>query len=241
MVIKFFLFFLFINILATYGCTQETLNFFDKIRNRSIPIEVYHPKIERSFPIVIISHGYSLKNLNKNKEYSFLAKELAKAGYSVFSVQHDLENDPPLSKMGSLFERRKPLWERGVKNILAVIGYIKKEYPQLKSGKVILIGHSNGGDISMLFSEKYSDLVASVISLDSLRYPFLSATHIPLLSFRAEDTKADEGVLPGKEATLIFLENVKHIDLCDRGPKTVKEKVAQLSMDFLRKHEKEFL
>jgi predicted esterase len=44
--------------------------------------------------------------------------------------------------------RRKPTWERGVQNILFTIAELKKNKPNLNLEKVILIGHSNGGDIS---------------------------------------------------------------------------------------------
>ncbi len=68
-------------------------------------------------PVVIISHGYQIKNT----EYSFIANALATRGYFVVSIQHDLETDKPLPTTGNLFDRRKPLWERGVQNILFVM------------------------------------------------------------------------------------------------------------------------
>jgi dihydrofolate reductase len=38
--------------------------------------------------------------------------------------------------------------------------------------KVTLIGHSNGGDIAMLFARNHPQFVKKIISLDSLRMPF---------------------------------------------------------------------
>lgn len=67
-------------------------------------------------------------------EHSFIANVLVEAGYFVFSIQHDLEKGPSFPKTKNLFERRKPLWERGVKNILSVISYLKKKRPSLKLG-----------------------------------------------------------------------------------------------------------
>lgn len=68
-------------------------------------------------PVVIINHGYTVKNT----EYSFLANALAAQGYFVVSIQHDLKADTNFPKTGTLYEQRKPLWDRGVVNILFVI------------------------------------------------------------------------------------------------------------------------
>lgn len=132
-----------------------------------------------------------------------------------------------------MFQRRKPLWERGVQNILFMIAELKKTDPNLELDKVILIGHSNGGDISMMFAEVHPELVEKLISLDSLRYPFPIKNHIPILALRANDTQADDGVLPKSVATIVPLENAKHIDLCDRGPSEVKQKIIDLVEKFI--------
>lgn len=86
-----------------------------------MPIEVYvsHSSQRKAkgkrhnLPVVIINHGYDVRNT----EYSFLAKELAAQGYYVVSIQHDLKTDPSLARTGDLSARRKPLWNRGVLNI----------------------------------------------------------------------------------------------------------------------------
>lgn len=74
--------------------------------------------------MVIISHGYGAKNT----EYSFIAQALAAHGYFVFSIQHDLVTDVR-PKTGTLWERRKSFWERGVQNILFVINELQKIEP----------------------------------------------------------------------------------------------------------------
>jgi hypothetical protein len=174
-------------------------------------------------------HGYSVKNT----EYAFIANALAARGYFVVSIQQDLKSDPALPKTGNLFQRRKPLWERGVQNILFTIAELKKTNPNLDLNKVILIGHSNGGDISMMFTKAHPELVEKVISLDSLRYPFPIRTHTPILSLRANDTQADDGVLPKSGATIIPLEAAKHIELCDRGPSEVKQQIIDFVSKFM--------
>ena len=56
---------------------------------------------------------------------------------------------------------------------------------------------------------------------------------MPILSIRANDTKADEAVLPKTGATLVAIKKAKHIDLCDRGPLEVKQKVIGLILKFM--------
>ena len=221
----------------------HSYEFHDVSRKRILPVEIYvsrSPQKEAKFshhslPVVIINHGYGVKNT----EYSFLAKALASRGYYVVSIQHDLKTDPPLAKTGGLLARRKPLWKRGVLNILFVMSELHRIEPHLDLNKVILIGHSNGGDIAMLFASEHPQLVKKLISLDSLRMPFPRSGISPILSVRANDTRADKGVLPNNEEAkhlgivIIKLENAKHIDLCDRGSEETHKKINQLTLKFL--------
>lgn len=202
----------------------EERNLFEISRQRSIPIQIYKPDLEIAhLPVVIINHGYGVKNT----EYSFIAEPLCKQGYLVVCIQHDLPEDPPLPRTGNLFEQRKPFWESGVQNISFVFSEL------LITQKVILIGHSNGGDISMLFTSIHPGLVEKVISLDSLRMPFPTKEHVPILSLRACDTKADQDVIPKDGAIIIELENAKHIDMYDAGPEEIKREIMFLIDMFL--------
>lgn len=103
-----------------------------------------------------------------------------------------------------------------------------------------LIGHSNGGDIAMLFARNHPQFVKKIISLDSLRMPFPRTGLTPILSLRGNDTKADEGVLPSQESlkqlaiTIIPLPEAKHIDLCDRGPEVIQKQMNALILKSLR-------
>ncbi len=224
--------------------TTNIIKFYDKDRKRLIPVKIYVSQESQGkanagiikLPVAIINHGYTVSNT----EYSFLANALAANGYFVVSIQHDLKSDLPLAQTGNLFERRKPLWERGSANILYVIKELNRINPSLNLSKVTLIGHSNGGDIAMLFAQSHPQLVKKIISLDSLRMPFPRTGLIPILSLRGNDTKADEGVLPPKELlrqlamTIIPLPEAKHIDLCDRGSKVTQQQINDLILKFLR-------
>jgi peptidoglycan-N-acetylglucosamine deacetylase len=224
--------------------TTNTIKFYDKDRKRLIPVKTYvgnglQEKATASIitlPVAIINHGYTVRN----SEYSFLANALAANGYFVVSIQHDLKSDIPLVQTGNLLERRKPLWERGSANILYVIKELHRRNPGLNLSKVTLIGHSNGGDMVMLFAHSNPQLVKKIISLDSLRMPFPRTGLMPILSIRGNDTKADEGVLPPKDSlkklsiTIIPLPEARHIDLCDRGSELIQQQVNDLILNFLR-------
>ena len=223
-----FLIFSCVSISNAFALESKKLDMFDSSRGRNVPTIIYQgDKINK--PVVIISHGYGAKNT----EYLFIANTLAARGYFVVSIQHDLETDKPLPTTGNLFERRKPLWERGVQNILFVIDALKKIEPQLDLSKVILIGHSNGGDISMMFATMNPERVSKIISLDSRRYPFPRNTNIGILRFGAIDDEPDEGVVPDDGVQVIYAKEARHIDLCDRGSPNIKEEIQESIIEFL--------
>lgn len=211
-----------------YALESKTLDMFDKGRGRNIPVVVYQGETANK-QVVIISHGYGAKNT----EYSFIANALAARGYFVASIQHDLETDKPLPTTGNLFDRRKPLWERGVQNILFVMSELKKIEPQLDLSKVVLIGHSNGGDMSMMFATLHPEIVSKIISLDSRRYPFPRNPKLKILRFGAIDDKPDEGVVPDTGIQEIYVKGARHIDLSDRGSSEMKDEIQKSIIKFL--------
>jgi len=185
-------------------------------------------------PVAIISNG----NTVKNTEYSFLANVLAARGYLVASIQQDLPTDPPLmTRIGLPYVGRQEVYERGEANILFVLGQLKELQPNADYGHLTLVGHSNGGDISMFCAKRHPELVSKVITLDNLRVPFVLNDKLKILSFRSKDPnfKTDPGVLPTEQqakADGINIVNTKfqHTDMSDRGPDAVKETI-QAALD----------
>ena len=212
-----------------YALERKTLDMFDKGRGRNVPLVIYQgDTINKS--VVIISHGYGVKNT----EYSFIANALATHGYFVVSIQHDLETDKPLHTTGNLFDRRKSLWERGVQNILFVMNELQKIEPQLDLNRVILIGHFNGGDVSMMMAQTHPKMVSKIISLDSRRYPFPRNPKLEILRFGAIDDEPDEGVVRESGVGVIYVKGARHIDLCDRGSPEIKDEIKKSIIQFLR-------
>ena len=213
----------------SYALESKMLDMFDESRSRNIPVLVYQGEATNK-PVVIISQGYGVKNT----QYSFIANALAARGYFVASIQHDLVTDVR-PKTGTLWERRKPFWERSCQNILFVIGELKKIEPKLNLNKVILIGHSDGGDASMMLAQNHPDRLSKIISLDSRRYPFPRNPKLEILRFGAIDDEPDEGVVPGSGVQVIYVQQAKHMDLCDLGSPAIKEEIQKTIIQFLER------
>ncbi|ABD08733.1 conserved hypothetical protein [Rhodopseudomonas palustris HaA2] len=228
-----------------WAIRHETLSFYDEARKR--PIAVYlavrrdaEMKAEAglsTLPVAIVSHG----NTVKNTEYSFLANVLAARGYLVASIQHDLPTDAPLmTHQGSLYVGRLAVYERGEKNIFFAVNQLKKIVPSADYEHLTLVGHSNGGDISMFFAQQHPALVRRVVTLDNLRVPFVTSGFAKILSFRSKDPhfKTDPGVLPdpnvAKQAGIEIVDTgAQHTEMSDRGPDSVKARIQSTLDQFL--------
>jgi hypothetical protein len=227
---------------SKWAIRHETLNFFDAARQRPVAVDVavrrdYEMKANDGYwklPVAIISNG----NTVRNTEYSFLANVLAARGYLVASIQQDLPTDPPLmTRIGLPYVGRQEVYERGEANILFVLGQLKELQPNADYGHLTLVGHSNGGDISMFCAKRHPELVSKVITLDNLRVPFVLNDKLKILSFRSKDPnfKTDPGVMPTAQqakADGIDIVNTKfqHTDMSDRGPEAVKRTI-QAALD----------
>src|SRR5436190_12531679 len=224
--------------ISKWAIRHETLNLFDAARKRPVIVDLavrrdYEMKADAGFwklPVAVISHG----NTVKNTEYSFLANVFAARGYLVASIQHDLPTDAPLmTNEGSLYVGRLKVYERGEANILFAVDQLKKMQPNADFDHLTLVGHSNGGDISMFFAQQHPELVRRVVTLDNLRVPFVTDDKaLKILSFRSHDPhfKTDPGVLPSdksaKEAGIdIVRTEAQHTDMSDRGPSSIKESI----------------
>ena len=100
------------------------------------------------------------------RKRSFLANVSAARGYLVVSIQHDLETDDPMvTQVGEEYVGRRMQYNRGIFNIMFAIDELKKLYPNADYRRLTLVGHSNGGDISMNFAKRHPELVKKVGSV----------------------------------------------------------------------------
>ena len=227
---------------SKWAIRHETLDLFDAARQRPVSVYVavrrdYKMKADNGLwklPVAIISNG----NTVKNTEYSFHANTFAARGYLVASIQQDLPTDPPLmTRIGQPYVGRKAVYLRCEDNILFVIGELQKRQPNADYYHLTLVGHSNGGDVSMYVAKQHPELVSKVITLDNLRVPFVHGHGMKILSFRSKDPnfRTDPGVLPApaeatKEGINIINTGALHTQLSDRGPDSVKHRI-QAALD----------
>jgi predicted peptidase len=185
-----------------YDVKLDSLQLFDKSRNRIIPVALYYPKTAKKInkqQVIIFSHGYGENKGGDNRIYSYLTENLASKGCFVISIQHELPNDELLAMEGDLKITRRPNWERGCENILFVINEYKKTKPELDFKHLTLIGHSNGGDMTALFATEYPKLVSKIITMDNRRMPLPRVSHPQVYTLRSSNYPADEFVLPTEQ------------------------------------------
>jgi alpha/beta hydrolase fold len=231
---------------SKWAIRHETLMFYDPARgNRPVEIDVAVRRDKEfeanagmiKLPVAILNHG----NTVKFTEYSFLANVFAARGYMVASIQHDLATDAPLvTKVGELYVGRLPQYHRGIANIRFAIEELKKVEPNADYDHLTMVGHSNGGDISMYFAKMYPDQIKKVVTLDNLRVPFTTDGRFKILSFRSKDTvfKPDPGVVPDDEicekaGITVVRTSFQHNDMRDTGPDEAKASIQGMLDKFL--------
>jgi hypothetical protein len=233
-------------VVSKFAIRHETLNLFDASRQRPISVDIavrrdYETKANLGLwklPLAIISNG----NTVKATEYSFLANALAARGYLVASIQQDLPRDPPLmTHVGQPYVGRREVYIRCEANILFALRELKKLQDNADYDHITLVGHSNGGDVSMYVARQHPELASKVITLDNLRVPFVLSDHLKILSFRSKDPNfvTDPGVLPTPEEAKsrgidIVHTGAQHTEMSDRGPDSVKETIQATLDQFLR-------
>src|SRR3984885_7501810 len=216
---------------SKWAIRHTTLTFYDPLRtDRPVDVDIAVRRDREmesiaemiTLPVAILNHG----NTVKFTEYSFLANVFAARGYLAVSIQHDLPTDAPLvTNVGELYVGRLPQYHRGVANIRFAVDEMKKVIPNADYDHLTMVGHSNGGDISMYFAKMYPSEIKKVVTLDNLRVPFVTNGKFKILSFRSKDPqfKTDPGVIPDddtceKSGIQVVQTGYQHTDMSDRGP-----------------------
>jgi hypothetical protein len=223
---------------SKWAIRHQTITWMDPARNnRPVEVDIAVRRDKEmlanadmiTLPVAILNHG----NTVKFTEYSFLANIFAARGYLVVSIQHDLPTDAPMvTKVGEIYVGRLPQYQRGVDNIRFAIDEMKLVQPNADYDHLTMVGHSNGGDISMYFARMYPDEIKKVVTLDNLRVPFMTDGKFKILSFRSKDPvfKPDPGVVPDeaiceKSGITVVQTAYQHTWMSDRGPDEVKSSI----------------
>ncbi len=209
----------------------EVLLLHDASRGRDVPVVVYHPVgLTAAHDTVVLSHGYR----GKHTDYSFIADHLAQRGHVVISVQHELEGDRQLPTHGEVRAVRMPFWQAGAQSIAFVLDQLQGLPGIPRTGRLILIGHSNGGDLSVLYATENLMRVRALITLDHRRMPFPRTLDPRVCSVRSSDQQADDGVLPDAQTArsldmiIEVVPGLVHNDMWDGS--TPEQKVSMLSL-----------
>ena len=224
--------------LAASQSPLTSIDVLDGTRDRRIPVAIY----QQGAPTkpAILSHGYGARNT----DYGFIANHLAARGYLVVSIQHELPGDAPLPSTGKPYDARMPSWQQGAESIRVVLGEMETRYPALDYTQLLLVGHSHGGDTSMLFAREWPDLARAVISLDSRRMPFPRTARPQLFTIRSSDQQPDPGVLPppAERAALglrsVTLPATVHDDMWDGATPAQKAEILAHIDEFLAELER---
>jgi len=209
---------------------------YDKARNRRVPVVIYRNASGKGRPLAIISNGFG----TKNSDYSFLAETLVRRGYVVASIQQDLPGDPRMSSEGNLAVLRRPAWQIGADTIDFVIGRMAQLGLASAERRVVLVGHSNGGDISMLYATEHPERVSVVFTLDNRRMPMPRMSRPRVCSVRSSDYAADPGVLPTPleqrryGVRIASIAGLRHDDMSDIASKAQQAAMARLLVACLR-------
>ncbi|HKH03403.1 MAG TPA: alpha/beta fold hydrolase [Bradyrhizobium sp.] len=231
---------------SNWAIRHETMTFNDPARdNRPVAVDIAVRRDKEvqananmiKLPVAILNHG-STVNFT---EYSFLANVFAARGYLALSIQHDLPTDAPMvTKVGELYVGRHPQYVRGIANIRFAVDELQKLEPKADYDHLTMVGHSNGGDISMYFAKLYPDRIRNVVTLDILRVPFITNGTFQILSFRSKDPqfKTDPGVMPPegireKSGITVVQTRYQHTDMSDRGSDDVKSTIRGRLDEFL--------
>lgn len=214
---------------------------YDHSRDREIPVEVLYPSDsagcthDTPCPVALLSAGYGVPHT----AYSFLLRQLNGLGYLVVAVGHELPSDPPLSVKGDLYQTRRENWRRGADTLAFLQQSLQTRYRDYDFNALLLVGHSNGGDISAWLANEGKAYVKAIITLDHRRVPLPRTKDIKVLSIRASDFPADKGVLPSEQeqqqygSCVVKIPEAKHNDMSDYGPPWLKQRITALVTGYL--------
>jgi dienelactone hydrolase len=213
----------------TKGQISTSVEMKDESRGRSIPVTLYGAGAGQRRPLAVILPGYGIGQ----SEYGFLAEDLVSRGYLVAAIQLQLASDPPVPGGENLQVRRRPFWQRGVSDVQFVAQALRRS-GSASAHRLVLVGHSHGGDTAMLLAGEQPDEVRVAFSLDNRRMPLPRTRKPRICSARSSDQTADPGVLPSVEEQanhhmhIVTLLNQRHDDMTDLA--SPEQKVAMIEV-----------
>ncbi|KYC36547.1 dienelactone hydrolase [Scytonema hofmannii PCC 7110] len=157
------------SIVGNEAVQEQTLNFYDRQRNRTLPIDVYWSRGNAKNPLVVLSHGFG----SNRRSLRYLAQHLASHGITVVAIEHPGSNAMSVNKANDAANLGKLLpptefidRPRDVSFVLDELAKLNTPSGELQgkfnTEKVSIIGHSLGGYTALA-------LVTPEVNLEDLR------------------------------------------------------------------------
>ena len=206
----------------------------------AVPVQIHAPAAIQACtsatpcPVAILSPGYGLSG----SDYSFVTSYLNGMGYLVVAL-HDSAGGVTLDRSAPVPPQVQAMARAASQSISTIVKENAPRYPQFDWRRLLLVGHSLGGDSSAQFAADHPDRVSSLISLDSRRVALPRSTAIRVLTIRAGDTGADPGVLPDEaersryRSCVVRIEGSRHNDMYDGGSERLKAGITSAIAAFL--------
>ncbi|MFP2768145.1 alpha/beta hydrolase [Oceanisphaera sp. KMM 10153] len=228
-------------LLLSFSSLAQTLIIHDAERERNIPISVSLPTearactLARKCKVAFLSAG----NRVPYEQYRFISERLNSLGYLTIAVDHELPQDPPLSRAGDLYQTRIENWQRGAVTLAFLQQQLPDRFTEYDFNQLLLVGHSNGGDISAWLANEGKDYIVNLITLDHRRVSLPKSDAVRVLSIRATEYPTAQAVLLTDaeqreyNGCVVAITDSKHMDLSDYGTAWVKQTVAEVIEGFL--------
>lgn len=174
-------------------------------------------------PVAVLSPGYGFAGA----DYAFVTRQLNGMGYLVMALR-DSAGGAQLDRAAPIAPQVQAMARATSTSIAAAVDATAPRFPEFDWGRLVLVGHSLGGDSSAQFAADYPARVTALISLDSRRVALPRTAAIRVLTIRASDTAADPGVLPDEQerrrfgTCVVHLHGARHNDMHDGGSAALK-------------------
>ncbi|MCS3529828.1 S9 family peptidase [Chryseobacterium sp. JUb7] len=140
---------------------------------RNFLADAFYPETEKKLPLIVFVHGY--KGYKDWGAWNLMAEKFAEAGFFFvkFNFSHNGTTVEDPHNFADLEAFGNNNYSKELSDLLAVINYFVKD-AKVDDQKIILIGHSRGGGISIVntYEDERINGLITLASVDSLeRFP----------------------------------------------------------------------
>lgn len=140
---------------------------------RNFLADAFYPETERKLPLIVLVHGY--KGYKDWGAWNLMAEKFAEAGFFFvkFNFSHNGTTVEDPHNFADLEAFGNNNYSKELSDLQAVINYFVKD-AKVDDQKIILIGHSRGGGISIVntYEDERINGLITLASVDSLeRFP----------------------------------------------------------------------